>query len=149
MALKPDETNPPVTRSQGRQSAQQVGGSRSIVDQQQLPIFISLRKHRVHSLAQPRNRSVEYGRQYADERLRKESARLMAHRGQLLGTRSVQSSSEGLSAADEIFSKLFWRASPEADKARARFGQSCSREICAGFFSARLATSVRAGIVSA
>src|SRR5712671_6900514 len=89
MALKPNETNPPVTRSQGRQSAQQVSGCRSIVDQQQLPIFISLREDRVHSLAQPRNRWVEYGRQYADERLRKESAGLMAHRGQLLRTRAM------------------------------------------------------------
>src|SRR5882757_9859422 len=89
MALKPNETNPPVTRSQGRQSAQQVGGSRSIVDQHQLPIFINLRKHRVDSLAQPRNRSIEHWRQNADERLRKESAGLMAHRGQLLRTRAM------------------------------------------------------------
>src|SRR5215211_5395145 len=86
MALKPNETNPTITRKKGRQTAQQIGGSRSIVDQQQLPLFISLCKHRVHSLAQPRNGSVEYRRQYADQRLRKESARLMAHRGQLLRT---------------------------------------------------------------
>ena len=70
MAFKPNETNPPVTRSQGRQNAEQVGGSRSIVDQHQLPIFINLRQHRVDGLAEPRNRSIEHGRQYADERLR-------------------------------------------------------------------------------
>src|SRR6266850_5583525 len=89
MTLKPNETNPPVTRSQGRQSAQQVGGSRSIVDQYQLPIFINLRNHRVHSLAEPRNRSIEYGREYADERLRNETARLNAHPLQLLRTRAM------------------------------------------------------------
>src|SRR6266403_298617 len=89
MALKPNETNPSVARSQGRQSAQQVGGSRSIVDQQQLPIFINLRKHRIHSLAEPRNRSVEYGRKYADERLRSETARVNAHPLQLLRTRAM------------------------------------------------------------
>src|SRR5215211_2365542 len=89
MALKPNETNPPVTRSQGRQSAQQIGGSRSIIDQQQLPIFISLRNDRGYSLAQPRNRSVEHRREYADERLRKESARLMTHRYQLFRTRAM------------------------------------------------------------
>ena len=71
MALEPNETNPPVTRSQSRQSAQQVGGSRSIVDQQQLPIFINLRKHRVHGLAQPRRRAAgddvdDNDRVYAD-----------------------------------------------------------------------------------
>src|SRR4029079_5000748 len=89
MALEPNETNPTVTRGHARQNAQQVGGSRSIVDQQQLPIFINLRKHRVHSLAKPRNRSVEYGREYADERLRNESARLNVHPLQLLRTRAM------------------------------------------------------------
>src|SRR6476469_10914724 len=89
MAFKPNETNPPVTRSHARQSAQQVGGSRSIVDQQQFPILIDLLKHRSHSFAQPRNWRIKHGRQYADERLRNESARLNAHALQLLRTRAM------------------------------------------------------------
>src|SRR4029077_5104688 len=89
MALKPNETNPPVTRSHARQSAHQVNGSRSIVDQHQLPILINLRKHRIHSLAEPWNWSIEHGRQYADERLRNESASLNAHPLQILRTRAM------------------------------------------------------------
>src|SRR4051812_10214846 len=89
MGLKPNETNPPVTRGDARQSAHQVGGSRSIVDQQQLPIVINLRKHRIHSLAEPWNWSIEHGRHYADERLRNESASFNAHVLQLLRTRAM------------------------------------------------------------
>src|SRR6476619_7644299 len=89
MAFKPKETNPTVTRIRARQSAQQVGGSRSIVDQQQFPIFIDLRKHRIRSFAQPLNWRIEHGRQYADERLRNESASLNAHALQLLRTRAM------------------------------------------------------------
>src|SRR5215208_3854370 len=89
MAFKPNENNPTVPRGNARQSTQQVAGSRSIIDQQQFPIFVNLRKHRVDSLAQPRNRSVEYGRQYANQRLRSETARLNAHPLQLLRTRAM------------------------------------------------------------
>src|SRR6478735_1747346 len=89
MTVKPNETNPMVTRGHARQSAQQVGGSRSIVDQQQLPIFINLRKHRVHSLAEPGNRSIENGREYTNKRLRNETARLNAHPLQFLRTRAM------------------------------------------------------------
>src|SRR4029077_18898001 len=89
VALEGDEVNPSVTRSQARQSAQQVDGSRPIVDQHQLPIFINLRKHRIHSLAEPRNWSLEHGRQDADERLRNEIARLNAHPQQILRARTM------------------------------------------------------------
>src|SRR5205814_8828602 len=48
-----------------------------------------MRNNRVHSLTEPRNRCIEHGREYTDERSRSESAHLMAHRRQLLGTRTM------------------------------------------------------------
>src|SRR5690242_6230788 len=89
MALKPNETNSAVTSGHARQSGQQVGGCRSIIDQHQLPIVIDLLKHRVHSLAQPQNRSIEYRHKYADERLRYETAGVGAHPLQLFRTRAM------------------------------------------------------------
>src|SRR5215475_706108 len=38
---------------------------------------------------EPWNRSIEHGRDYADKRLRNETARLMTHRGQGLRTRAM------------------------------------------------------------
>src|SRR6266496_2222869 len=89
MAFEPNETNPLVTCVQGRQRMQDIGGGRSIINQQKLPIVVNLPQHGLHSLAEPRNRSVEYRGEYADERSRSESVHLMAHRGQLPGTRAM------------------------------------------------------------
>ncbi len=160
MALKPNETNPPVTRSHARQNAQQVGGSRSIVDQHQLPILINLRKHRIHSLAEPRNRSVEYRRKYADERLRNETARLNAHPLQLLRTRAMMLKPLLVFALCNRVPErrlLLVKLSPncslpvfsKADMERATPGQSCVRGTCATCVSLPSGTSAHVGIVSA
>src|SRR6266481_6621379 len=76
--------DPPVAPGKVRQDAEQVRVGRSIVNQQELPIFIRLRQNRLDGFFEPFHRRIEHGREDADQWPRSERARLIAHPLQIL-----------------------------------------------------------------
>src|SRR5438874_11801309 len=52
---------------------------RAVIDQNELPLFVYLCEHRLHSFPEPRNWSVEHRQEDADKRLRGKFIHLISH----------------------------------------------------------------------
>src|SRR5215471_20572331 len=89
MRSKARRYDPPVARGKMRQDAKQVRVGRSIVNQQELPILISLRQNRLDGFFQPFHRRIEHGCDDADQWPRSEHARLITHKMQILRARPM------------------------------------------------------------
>src|SRR6516165_9899499 len=81
--------DPPVTPGKMRQDAKQVRIGRSIVNQQELPILISLRQNGLDRVFEAFHGRIEYGRDDADQWPRSEHARLITHQMQILLARPM------------------------------------------------------------
>src|SRR6266481_6418533 len=73
------QNDPRVRRRQLGQGSKRCGLSGIVIDENQLPFFVSLGQHRLDAFPQPSDRRVKDGCDDTDEWLERESKRLLPH----------------------------------------------------------------------